>query len=410
MIYIRTYGCTFNKSDSQTMHHFLAGQVTDDISAADIVIFNTCGVKGQTEHKVVRDITEMLGKKRIIVAGCLPLINCGAIPPSVDAIIGPGQIPAIADIVGRVRAGERIREWENIITAPVLMPQVGVPPIGVIPISLGCTGACTYCATRFARGNLRSYHPDDICRHASHLVKTGYIELELTSQDTGCYGMDICTSLPLLLKRLVAIPGDFRLRVGMMNPNHALLFLDELIECFCHEKVYSFLHLPVQSGSNRVLRDMNRFYTVEDYLDIVDSFRRRIPDLYLATDIIVGFPGESDSEFRESCEAVRASRPDKVNVTRYSARPGTPAAAMKQFPDRIKKDRSRILSKLVHTISWDINKTYVGRTVTALVTQPGKKGRYVGRLKNYKPIIVDGEIGTYVTCTVRDAMSTYLIG
>ncbi len=410
MIYIRTYGCTFNKSDSQTMHFFLKGQVTEDLSAADIVIFNTCGVKGQTEHKVVRDITEMLGKKRIIVAGCLPLINKVAIPPEVDAIIGPDQIPSIADIVERVKAGERVRECGSDITAPVLMPQVGVPPIGVVPISLGCTGACTYCATRFARGGLRSYRPDDIRRHVAHLVETGYLELELTSQDTGCYGMDIGTSLPSLLEGLVSIPGDFRLRVGMMNPNHVLSRLDEIIECFCHEKVYSFLHLPVQSGSNRVLRDMNRFYTVEDYVDIVDAFRRRIPDLYLATDIIVGFPGESDSEFMESCEAVRASRPDKVNVTRYSARPGTPAAAMKQFPDRIKKDRSRIITKLVHTISWDINKAYVGRTVTALVTQPGKKGRYVGRLGNYKPIIVDGDIGSYVTCTVQDATSTYLIG
>jgi len=410
MITIRTYGCTFNKSDSQTMQFFLKDQVTEDVDKADIVIFNTCGVKGQTEHRVVRDIGEMLGKKRIIVAGCLPLINKGAIPDGVDAIIGPDQIPRIAEIVERVRAGERIREFGNEISSPVLLPQDGEPPIGVVPISLGCKGACTYCATRFARGGLRSYRPDDIERHVAHLVSAGYVEIELTSQDTGCYGMDIGTTLPELLRRLCSLPGTFRLRVGMMNPNHALTFLDELVDCFCQEKVYSFLHLPVQSGSNRVLRDMNRAYTVEDYLEIVDAFRSRIPDLYLATDIIVGFPGESEKEFDESCQAIRSSRPDKVNITRYSARPGTPAARMKQFPDRIKKDRSRVISKLVHEISWEINRAYVGRQVTALITQEGKKGRRIGRLNNYKPIVVDGDIGSFVACTVKDATSTYLVG
>lgn len=410
MIYIWTYGCTFNTSDSQTMRHFLHDELTDDLERADIVIFNTCGVKGQTEHRVLRDIAGVMGTKKVIVAGCLPLINGGAIPSGVDAVIGPDQIPQIRDIVARVRAGGKVRDTSPSHAEPVLLPREGEPPVGIVPISLGCKGSCTYCATRFARGRLRSYAPEDILRTVSHLIEEGYREIELTSQDTGCYGADIGTSLHLLLSSLAALPGDFRIRVGMMNPNHVLDDLDDLVSCFENEKLYSFVHLPVQAGSDRVLRDMNRHYTSAEFLDIVDAFRTRIPDLYLATDIIVGFPGESEGEFAESCDLIRACRPDKVNVTRYSARPGTPAAGMKQFPDRIKKDRSRILTKLVHQLSWDINQAYVGREVRALVTQEGKKGRRIGRLDNYKPIVVDGPLGSFVTCRVVKATSTYLVG
>ncbi|MHC1609173.1 MAG: tRNA (N(6)-L-threonylcarbamoyladenosine(37)-C(2))-methylthiotransferase [Candidatus Methanofastidiosia archaeon] len=409
MIFIKTYGCTLNKSDSQSMKYYLQDEITDSLDDADIIIFNTCGVKGQTEHKVLKDIAPYVGKKKVIVAGCLPLIHYGAIPENVEAIIGPDQIPKIASIVDSVRQGNKVREIKQASCMPMPLPQVRDGVVAIVPVSLGCMGSCTYCATRFARGKLRSYALEDISREVSMLVKEGYKEFQLTSQDTGCYGIDIGTSLPELLATLAEISKDIRIRVGMMNPNHALMQLDELLEAFDAPNIYKFLHLPIQSGSNTVLRDMNRKYNVEEYMFVVDAFRDRFAGLYLATDVIVGFPRETEEDFERSLDIMYRSFPDKVNITRYSARPGTISSKFPQFPDRIKKDRSRILSKIVHKHSLEINKRYIGKQFDALIVEKGKRGRCVGRLNNYKPVICDGKIGLFTKVMIKDATSTYLI-
>jgi len=409
MIYIKTYGCTFNKSDSQAMMHILGKRVADSEDQADIVIFNTCGVKLQTENKVLKDIRAMLGKKRIIVAGCLPFIDPDAIPNDVDAVMGPDQIQNIASIVDDVEQGRRLRLARHEIKCPKLLPQCHRGVTAIIPISLGCKGSCTYCATKFARGDLRSYPRQEIVSGIEALYKEGYREFQLTSQDTGCYGMDIGSDLPSLLSSISALDGDFRVRVGMLNPNHAFKMLDELLESYESDKIFKFLHLPVQSGSDSVLKDMNRFYTTDNYLEMVDAFRDRYPGIYIATDIIVGFPGESEEDFQMTLDLTIASRPDKVNITRYSVRPGTVAADMKQFPDRIKKDRSRVLSRLVHNISGEINQGYVGKDIDVLVVEEGKKGRMVGRMENYKPVICDGYKGEFKKVRISEATSTYLV-
>jgi len=411
MIFIRTYGCTFNTSDTRTMEHILGDDITDCIEDADIVIFNTCGVKDQTQHKVIKDILSMKGQKRVIVAGCLPLIDLGAIPDFVDAVIGPEQVDRIGDIVAAVRNGKRVVEISGRVEHPKLMPQrLSGGTVAIIPISLGCLGSCTYCATRFARGSLRSYMPDDIVAHVADVVARGYRELQLTSQDTGCYGYDIGHTLPSLISGICEVEGRFRLRIGMMNPNHTISHLDELIEAYRSEKVFKFIHVPVQSGSDSVLKAMNRKYTIDGFSTIIERFRDAFPDIYVATDIIVGFPGETEDQFLESCALVDRMRFDKVNITRYSARPKTPAASLPQFPDRIKKDRSRILSALVHKHSADINAPYKGTVRQALVTNKGKKGRMIGRLDNYKPVVCDGEIGSFIDVRIKDFTSTYLIG
>jgi len=375
MIFIKTYGCTLNKSDSQSMKYYLQDEITDSLDDADIIIFNTCGVKGQTEHKVLKDIAPYVGKKKVIVAGCLPLIHYGAIPENVEAIIGPDQIPKIASIVDSVRQGNKVREIKQASCMPMPLPQVRDGVVAIVPVSL----------------------------------EEGYKEFQLTSQDTGCYGIDIGTSLPELLATLAEISKDIRIRVGMMNPNHALMQLDELLEAFDAPNIYKFLHLPIQSGSNTVLRDMNRKYNVEEYMFVVDAFRDRFADLYLATDVIVGFPRETEEDFERSLDIMYRSFPDKVNITRYSARPGTISSKFPQFPDRIKKDRSRILSKIVHKHSLEINKRYIGKQFDALIVEKGKRGRCVGRLNNYKPVICDGKIGLFTKVMIKDATSTYLI-
>jgi len=409
MIYIKTYGCTLNQSDSQTMGYHLRDRLVSSIDDADIVIFNTCGVKGQTEHKIVKEIAAVVDTKKVIVAGCLPLINEGVLPEGVRAVIGPDQVSRIGEIVDAVEAGTFVRDVKLDTSTPHIRPQLRHGISAIIPISLGCMGTCSYCATRFARGTLRSFEKEDIVSTIASLLGDGHKEFLLTSQDTGCYGLDLNTTLPELLSSITELDGDFRVRVGMMNPNHAHGMLDQLVEAFDDERIYSFLHLPVQSGSDRVLEAMNRQYTAEVFHNVVDAFRQRFPDLYLATDIIVGFPGETEEEFTRSLDLVYRSSPDKVNITRYSSRPGTAAAGMTQYPDRIKKDRSRILSREVHKRSHAINRRYVGTNVRALVVEEGKKGRTVGRLDNYKPVICDGQVGAFVNLTIKDATPTYLI-
>ncbi|MHC1605078.1 MAG: tRNA (N(6)-L-threonylcarbamoyladenosine(37)-C(2))-methylthiotransferase [Candidatus Methanofastidiosia archaeon] len=409
MIFVKTYGCTLNRGDGQSMQFFLKDEITGCIEDADIVIINTCGVKGQTEHKILKEIDELCGRKKLIVAGCLPLISFEKINPGVEAIIGPSQIGEIRDIVEKVKRGEKVRKIDVEVGLPKVLPKLREGAVAIVPISLGCKGSCSYCATRFARGPLRSYSPEDIVKDVSLATKSGFKEIELTSQDTGCYGLDIGTNLPDLVEKVCEISGEFRIRIGMMNPNHAKILLDKLVDVYENEKVYKFLHLPVQSGSNRILEKMNRFYAVEDYCNIVDTFRESFPYLYLATDIIVGFPEESDEDFEKSVDIIRRSKPDKVNVTRYSPRPNTLAAGLKQFPDRIKKDRSRIISKEARKISHDINRAYVGKSWRALVVETGKKGRKVARLNNYKPVICDGNIGEFKDVKIKKAMPTYLV-
>jgi MiaB-like tRNA modifying enzyme len=409
MIFIKTYGCTLNQSDSQTMAYHLRDKLAPSIDEADIVIFNTCGVKGQTEHKIIKDIAAAVDTKKVIVAGCLPLINEDVLPTGICAVIGPDQVTHIREIVEAVEEGTFVRDIELATSTPHIRPQLRHGISAIIPISLGCMGACSYCATRFARGTLRSFDQDGIVSTIDSLLAEGHKEFLLTSQDTGCYGLDQDTSLPELLHAITQLDGDFRVRVGMMNPNHAHAMLDDLVDAFDDRRIYSFLHLPVQSGSDRVLEAMNRRYGSSAFYEVVDAFRQRFPDLYLATDIIVGFPGETEEDFQRSLDLVYRCSPDKVNITRYSSRPGTEAAKMAQFPDRIKKDRSRILSREVHKRSHAINMRYVGKNVRALIVEEGKKGRAVGRLDNYKPVICDGTIGTFANVTIRDATPTYLI-
>ena len=279
----------------------------------------------------------------------------------------------------------------------------------IIPISEGCLGSCTYCAARFARGHLFSYPPESVVKTAEQFIAQGYKELQITSQDTGCYGMDTNDDLPSLLNRLVSLKGKFRIRVGMMNPNHVFNILDDLLSVYENEKIYKFLHIPVQSGNDDILHLMNRKYTTSQFVKICSAFRKKFQNLYLCTDIIVGFPTETEEQFRDTLELVKKIEPDKINVTRFSPRPNTKAAALPQFPDWIKKERSRALYKLRMDISLKINKQYTGKSLEVLINQQGKvKNTMIGRAFNYKPVVCRGELGEFKTVMIKGAEPTYL--
>ncbi len=418
-VHVESYGCTRNRADGEIMEAILvrAGyELAETPESADYVVVNTCAVKDPTERHMGERVKELLDSgKRVIVTGCLTHVNPDVIDPRVSGVLGVKSIDRIAEAVDIAEGGGKlvsVEGWRERSIDKLELPRLwksGV--VFVVPIGEGCLNACTYCATRFARGVLKSYKPELVVKWVREALARGYREIQLSSEDTGCYGFDIGTNLAKLLNEITAIEGDFRVRVGMMNPNHAIKILDELIDAYRSEKVYRFLHLPVQSGDDEVLRRMGRNYTVGEFEEIVREFRRKIPGLNLNTDVIVGFPGETGEAFKNTIELVRRVRPDKINVSRYSPRPGTIAAKWKKLPGWKIKERSRELHRLRLRIAYEINSGYTGKTVEALVHGEGKKGGVEARAFNYKDVIVEGgNAGELIDVKIERVTSTYLLG
>ena len=419
-MYCETYGCTANRGDTELMLGQLAAaghEVVSNLSQADVVIVNTCAVKGTTYRKMLHRLRELrnLNGKRVVVAGCLPLIDLTSVERigSFAGIISCKSASKIAELLERVALGEQnVRKLDPEPCEKPAMPKLHLSKVSaIIPICEGCTSSCSYCSVKFARGKLHSFSQNSILNEARALINAGYREILLTAQDTAAYGIDVGTNLPELLSSISSIEGKFRVRVGMMNPRNVKPILPELLDAYESDNIYKFVHLPVQSGDDGVLEEMRRGYTAHEFLEIVDAFRKRFPDLYLATDVIVGFPGEGRREFARTCEVIEKARPDKVNLTRFSPMPGTDASRMPRPDGREVAIRSRLLSALCRKIGHEQNKRYVGRVLEGLVTEPGKKGGRVARLPNYKPaIVVDGEFGEFISMKIVEARPTYLVG
>lgn len=418
-IYCETYGCTMNQGDTELMLGRLkeAGhKIVKDKENSDIVIVNTCAVKRTTLNRVFYRLKELYeeNNQKIIVAGCLPLIDMEKLDRigEFSGIISCLTTDSILNIINRIKNGEKgikeIKGESEKTTGPrCRKSEISAP----ISIAEGCVCDCSFCCVKFARGNIRSSEPEKIIKSVKKELKTGRKEIYITTQDTAAYGLDIDHNLPELLDEITRISERFRVRVGMMNPGQAERVMPEILDAYVSEKIYKFLHLPVQSGNNQVLQTMNRNYSVEDFKNIVDSFRERFQDLYLATDIIVGFPGETEEYFEDSCKLVEEVRPDKINLTRFTPMPGTEAKKLEQIESEEKKRRSKKMTELHKKISLEKNQDYVGREMTGLVIKKGKKGGYETRLNNYKPAIIeDGKPGEFVKIKITKAKPTYLIG
>ena len=210
--------------------------------------------------------------------------------------------------------------------------------MAIVQVAQGCSGRCTYCLTRIARGPLRCFPEGDILAEIRLHIRAGTPEIQITAQDVSSWGLDIGTSLPALLHAVDNLSGHFTIRVGMMNPATVIGILDELVDAFASDRIFKFLHLPVQSGSDRILERMGRAYTIADFEEIVTAFRNQYPEITLFTDMIVGFCGETEQDFSASLDLINSLRPNKVNITRYSPRPFTPLCSDKDTPDWVKKN------------------------------------------------------------------------
>ncbi|TLZ60361.1 MAG: tRNA (N(6)-L-threonylcarbamoyladenosine(37)-C(2))-methylthiotransferase, partial [Methanobacteriota archaeon] len=283
----------------------------------------------------------------------------------------------------------------------------------IVPIAQGCAGRCTYCITRVARGRVSSYPIEDLVSRIRGYVATGIRDIKLTGQDTAAYGMDVGETLATLMDSATLVDGDFRVRIGMMDPLTALPILPDLIRAYASPKVYKFLHLPVQSGDDGILDAMRREYRVADFERIVTEFRRAYPEISLSTDIIVGFPGETEDAFAGTMDLVRRTRPDVVNVTRFSPRAGTPAATRQdQIAGWRVKERSRRLTHLRISIAREIHEGFVGRELPILTTEPGKAGTTLARTDAYRQVVLPSEepIGEFGVARILAGREADLVG
>jgi threonylcarbamoyladenosine tRNA methylthiotransferase CDKAL1 len=417
-VYVKSFGCPTNIADGEVISGCLleAGyEVVESPQDADVLIYNTCAVKSPTENRMFHVLKRVPKGKRLVVTGCLPLVNPERLKTEVDfdGVIGPAPGSRIVEVLGKIFLGERVVELRDDSKPSLGLPRIPANHVvGVVPINYGCLGACSYCCVLFARGRLRSYETDEIVGRVEEDLASGAKEIWFTSQDTACYGRDIATNLIDLLEQACRVEGDFLIRVGMMTPNNALEIIDGLIQAYKDEKVFKFLHLPVQSGDNRVLKLMNRFYTAENFKGIIRAFRRAITEITIATDVICGFPGESIEAFTRTTELIREIQPDIVNISKYFSRPHTPAKEMKQLDFGQVKERSRIMAGLAKTISLSRNKVWRRWEGTILIDEKGKGGSWIGRNFAYKPIVVKSDeslLGKFLKVRVTRVFPTYLV-
>ncbi len=421
-VFLRSFGCSANMADGEVLAGCLtqAGfTLTESEANADIVIYNSCAVKGPTENRIIDALKRVPRGRKIIVAGCLPLISFERLVREVrfDAVVGPAVGKEIVDVVKRVAEGEHVVALEDALAAkPELdLPRVqSNPVVSVVPVNYGCLGSCAYCCVVHARGYLRSYKISDVVERVKRDLAAGVKEFWVTSQDTACYGRDIGTNLAELLNALTQVEGNFRIRVGMMTPNIVASILPQVIEAFRSEKVYKFVHLPVQAGDDQVLKRMRRFYTADEFKAIVAKFRNALPQLTLSTDVICGFPSETAQAFENTLKLIGEVKPDVVNVSKFFARPKTAAAKMRsEFVERGEiKRRSTVAAQLAKQTAFERNQQWLGWAGEILVDEKGKvPGSWIGRNFAYKPVAVKSSadlLGKTLQVKVVKAFSTHL--
>jgi threonylcarbamoyladenosine tRNA methylthiotransferase CDKAL1 len=411
-IYVETYGCTANKSDERLVLGLLkheGHEIVHDLADADVLVLLTCTVIGTTEQRMLSRLKVFQKThKKIVVTGCMPVVQADLIQSVVpDACLLPPQyIQYITNII----QGNKPVLLET--KKPMLLKQYdGV--IAPVMIAEGCRLSCSYCITHFARGALRSFLIQEIAADVCSAIKQGCKEIQLTAQDTASYGLDIGTNLGKLLTHLCHLDSVFRLRVGMMNPQTTQKNIDSILTAYQHHKIYKFLHLPVQSGDDGILKKMNRGYTVKDFTRLVELFRKKIPTLTLSTDVIIGFPTETEEQFYRTIELLKQIKPDIINITRFSARSLTAAKNMKgRIPTYVVKERSKRTTEICSKIALEKNQEYLKKKYTVLVTERGKQKTFTGRLENYKQVVLTEPvtIGDCVHVKIIDAAPTYLLG
>jgi len=415
-IFVEAYGCSASFADSEMISGLILNgghTLVDNSSKSDLNIVVTCSVKDATANKMIHRI-KSLKSKPLVVAGCFPKAEKSTVEKFSEnaSLLGPNSLGMTLQVINSTLNGKKQVALEDSDLSKIGLPKVRLNPVvGIVEIASGCMSECTFCQTKLSKGDLSSYRLGDIVRQVETEIKDGCKEIWLTSTDNGCYGFDIGTDLPSLVNAVAEIPDDFMIRVGMMNPMYMPRIKEDLVESFDNDKVFKFLHIPVQSGSDKVLHDMKRGHTVGTFREIAKKVKQRFGNFTISTDIIVGFPSETEEDFQKTVNLLDEIRPDVVNLSKYSARPGTDAAEWEQIDVAEVKRRSKIIFEQINKTSIENNKKWIGWTGKVLFdekTNDGIKGRNFA----YKPVFVRNEvdIGQYHTIEITDVTINSLLG
>ena len=429
---LRTFGCQMNEHDSERIAGLLSedGYVpTDEAPEAEVIVFNTCAIRENADNRLygnlghLRPLKERNPSLRIVVAGCLAQKDGGAIQeraPWVDVVLGTHALPELLDLLQRARTeGPQmdVREYTEVFPS-ALPARRAVAHHAWVSISIGCDNACTFCIVPLVRGPQRSRAIGDVLAEVQGLALRGVVEITLLGQNVNTYGRDVTVPesprRPLfadLLRAVNEVEGIRRIRFTSPHPHD---FTPDVIDAMARsEKVCEHIHFPLQSGSDAVLRAMQRSYRRERYLEWLGEIRAAIPGIAVTTDLIVGFPGETEADFADTLEVVERARFDQAYTFQYSPRPGTRAAQMPdQVPKAVVQARFDRLVELQERISLEVMRAHVGDTLEILVEGTGRKGGMQGRTRTNKVVHLPGEIapGTFVDATIRSAHPHHLQG
>ena len=415
-IWVEAYGCSASFSDSEMISGLIVNgghTLAENPDDSDLSVIVTCSVKDATASKMIHRIKES-NSKPLVVAGCLPKAEKDTVERFAEnaSLLGHNSIGRTLQVIQSTLDGKKLIALEDSDISKVGLPKIRLnPAVGIVEIASGCMSECTFCQTKLSKGDLQSYRVGDIVRQVKTEISEGCSEVWLTSTDNGCYGFDINSDLPELINSVVEIPDKFFVRVGMMNPMYMPRIRDNLLKSFDSSKVFKFLHVPVQSGSDKVLNDMKRGHTASTFRDVVNQFREKFGKFTISTDVIVGFPTETEEDFEMTMNLLRETKPDIVNLSRYSQRPGTDAAEMVQIDVAEVKRRSKIAYELISDISRENNQKWVGWKGQVLFDEEFEN-QVRGRNFAYKPIFVNEEpkIGQISSVEITEATNHSLIG
>ena len=433
---VRTYGCQMNVHDSERISGLLesAGYQKAEGAEPDLVVFNTCAVRENADNKLYGNLGTMLPKKeanpnlQIAVGGCLAQKDQDTIidrAPWVDVVFGTHNMGSLPTLLERARHNKKaeVEILESLEIFPSTLPtKRDSAYAGWVSISVGCNNTCTFCIVPSLRGKEKDRRPGDVLAEVKALVEDGAIEVTLLGQNVNTYGVEFGDrgAFAKLLRACGEIEGLERVR---FTSPHPAAFTDDVIEAMAETpNVMPQLHMPLQSGSDRILKEMRRSYRSEKFLGILEKVRKAMPDASISTDIIVGFPGETEEDFQETMRVVREARFSIAYTFQYSKRPGTPAADLPdQLPKEVVQDRYERLLALVNEIAWQENQKQIGKVVEVLVaTGEGRKdaqtNRMSGRTKDNRlvhfDLPADGERprpGDMVTVEVTEAAPYHLV-
>lgn len=403
LVAIISQGCAANFGDGEKIARVLSTKfrTTFSIPQDEVPVafyLNVCTVKGNSGAlKLLREAHGAFPQAEIFVLGCAPKDFRNDAQNFFPGV----KFTTLAELQNALQ--EASHDEGISLSSKILRAS---PFTGIVNIEEGCQDACAFCSTHLVKGRLHSFSEESIVEQVLNLVNDGCKEIQLTGQDCGCYGFDTGTNLAKLVQKiLLHVPGDYKLRLGMGNPRHVLTYIDALLECFDDDRVYKFVHLPVQSGSEGVLKLMNRRHTAQDFVTLAKLFQRKFARFTLSTDMIVGFPGETDQDFLGTLNVLKETRPTVCNITRFVPRPHTKAFEMEstdKVPDAIKHKRSAALAEAFQEIALQNNSLWIGYEGNVVTEKQGhRRATTIARNEAYSPVALQGDFEPGTKLKVR---------